>query len=164
MQYQANADTYLANDVFTAPPQKLQLMLLDAALRQIARVKREWQAGEEGKACMSLLHAQQIVEQLMSGVNREASPELADRVLSLYSFVARRLMEAGSDRDEKKLDDATHILEIDRETWRQVCEDLSGKTADDQTEFVSASAPSRSPAPAFNSYEDLPATGFSLEV
>ena len=97
-------------------------------------------------------------------MNREASPELADRVLSVYSFLARRLMEANTERDEKKLDDATRVLEIDRETWRQVCEKLSGKTADDQTEFISASAPSRSPAPAFDSFEDLPATGFSLEV
>jgi flagellar protein FliS len=163
MQYQANADSYLTTEVFTAPPQKLQLMLLDAAIRQIARTKQQWRDGEEGKASLSLIHAQQIVEQLIAGVNREAAPELADRALGVYSFLARRLMEAGANRDESKLDDATRVLEIDRETWRRVCEELSGKSAD-QSNFISSADKSVAPLPTFDSFGDIPSSGLSLEA
>jgi flagellar protein FliS len=164
MQSQANANQYLTTEVFTAPPQKLQLMLIDMAIRQIARGKRELHAGQNGEACQSLLHAQQIVDQLIAGVNREANPELADRVLAVYDFIARRLREANTQRDEKKLEDVARILEIERGTWRLICDKLSGKTDDEQVESLFAPPKSPSPAPIFDSLDDLPASGFSLEA
>jgi flagellar secretion chaperone FliS len=164
MQYQANANSYLTTEVFTAPPQKLQLMLIQMAIRQVARAKREWQAGETGEACQTLLHAQQIVDQLIAGVNREASPELADRVLSVYDFISRRLREANTERDTKKLDDVSRVLEIERETWQLICDKLGGKTSTQQVEFISAQAKSPAPAPVFDSLDGLAASGFSLEA
>ena len=164
MQFQANAEQYLATEVFTAPPQKLQLMLIEMAIRQVARAKREWQAGENGEACMSLLHAQQIVDQLIAGVNREASPELADRVLAVYDFIARRLREANTECNEKKLDDVTRILEIERETWQLICDQLSGKNADEPPDAISAPLSGVVPAPIFDSLDESPAAGFSLEA
>ena len=167
MQYQANAQEYLAAEVFTAPPQKLQLMLIEMAIRQIARTKREWLAGETGQACMSLLHARQIADQLIAGVNREVNPDLADRVLAVYGFIARRLQEAGAERDEKKLDSVARILEIERDTWRTVCEKLGGKIDTEATEPFPADTPRVPPAPTFGSRDgvsDLSTVGFSLEA
>jgi flagellar secretion chaperone FliS len=164
MQFQANANQYLSTEVFTAPPQKLQLMLIQMAIRQVARAKGEWKAGTMGEACQSLLHAQQIVDQLVAGVNREACPDLADRVLAVYDFIARRLREANTERDEKKLDDVARILEIESETWQLICDKISGKTDGEQTDISPAPASAVSPAPIFDSFGDLAATGFSLEA
>jgi flagellar secretion chaperone FliS len=162
MQFQANANQYLTTEVFTAPPQKLQLMLIEMAIRLIARAKQQLRGQEFTEACMSLLNAQQITDQLIAGVNREASPELADRVLAIYDFIARRLREANTDRDEKKLDDIARILEIERTTWQAVCDQLAGKTTDD--EFVPSQLGVYTPAPVFGGFDDLSPTGFSLEA
>jgi flagellar secretion chaperone FliS len=164
MQFPANANQYLTTEVFTAPPQKLQLMLIETAIRLIARAKQHWRDKEMGEACLALLDAQQIVDQLIAGVNREVSPDLADRVLGVYDFLARRLRESAADCDEKKLDDTARVLEIERGTWKMVCDELSGKIADAPAESPSAASNNPPPAPLFDSFGDLTATGFSLEA
>jgi flagellar protein FliS len=164
MQYQANADQYLTTEVFTAPPQKLQLMLIQMAIRQVGRAKGEWREGQSGEACKSLLHAQQIVDQLIAGVNREACPELADRVLSVYHFLAQRLREANTDRDEKKLDDVVQVLEIERDTWQMLCDKLAGNVSDKHAEYTPAPEKTAVAAPTFDSMSDFSTAGFSLEA
>jgi hypothetical protein len=52
-------------------------------------------------------------------------PHLVKQVASLYSFVCRTLMEAAFHRDDARLAEVLRILEIERETWRQVCADLA---------------------------------------
>jgi flagellar secretion chaperone FliS len=164
MQFPGNANQYLTTEVFTAPPQKLQLMLIDAAIRMATRTKRHWQAQENGQAGLSLVHAQEIVDQLIRGVNREVCPELADRVIAVYMFIARRLVEAFPEQDEKKLDDAIRLLTMERETWRQVCEQLGGEVNGDHAEYISAAEKPLGIVPAVDSFEGLSATGFSLEA
>jgi flagellar protein FliS len=120
---QASAcENYLATDVMTATPQKLQLMLIEAAIRSAERARDRWQAGEHGQADAALIHAQQIVGELLAGLNREADADLVKKVASVYLFVFRTLMEANHERDETKLNDALRVLEVERETWRRVCE------------------------------------------
>jgi flagellar secretion chaperone FliS len=164
MQSPANANQYLTTEVFTAPPQKLQLMLIEAAIRMVTRTKRHWQAAENGQAGLALVHAQEIVDQLIRGVNREVCPELADRVLAVYMFIARCLTEAFQNQDEKKLEDALRVLGVERETWRQLCEKIGSENEGEHAEFISSTAKMPAMAPLMDSFGDLPATGFSLEA
>jgi flagellar secretion chaperone FliS len=164
MQSSANANQYLTTEVFTAPPQKLQLMLIQAAIRMVTRAQQHWQSAEVGQAGLVLVQAQEIVEQLIRGVNREACPDLADRVLAVYTFIARCLREALQYQDEKKLADAVRVLNVERETWRQLCEQLGGSSDARNAEFISTAAKSPVKAPFFDSLGELPASGFSLEV
>jgi flagellar protein FliS len=121
-------DNYLATNVQTATPQKLKLLLLDAALRMANRTRQYWQEGRFERAIESLDRAQSIVAEMRAGIKYEAAGELAERVSMIYEFIFRSLVDAGCQRDEKKLDDAIRILEIERETWRQVCDKLAGAT------------------------------------
>ena len=113
--------SYLETEILTAPPQKLQLMMIEAAIRFGRRAAGHWQAGEDDQACEALIRAQKIVTELVNGLNRDESPELAGKIAAVYLFVFRSLMEAGYQRDREKLDDALGVLEVERETWRQVC-------------------------------------------
>ena len=115
-------DSYLETEILTAPPQKLQLMMIDAAIRFGQRTLEHWKADQEEQACESLIRSQQIVTELINGLNREESPQLVGRIASVYVFVFRRLMEASLERSEEKLLDAIRVLKEERETWRQVCE------------------------------------------
>ncbi len=164
MQFRANADQYLTTEVFTAPPQKLQLMLIEMAIRLVERAKQQFAAQAFTEACMTLVNAQQIADQLIAGVNREASPELADRVLAVYDFIARRLREANTERDLRKLDDVARILEIERETWQAVCDQLAGKSTNKHAEFIPSQTGAHAPAPVFGEIDDLSPSGFSLDA
>ena len=114
-------DRYLETEVLTATPQKLQLMLIDAAIRSAERAARHMEADEFERASDALIHAQQVVTEMLGSLNRDANPALAGKVAAVYLFVFRSLVDAGVRRDRKKLDDALRILGIERETWRRVC-------------------------------------------
>ena len=117
--------SYIETEVMTASPQKLQLMMIDAAIRFAKRAKLHWEADEDEKACEVLIRAQQVMGELLGGLNREASPQLVGKIASVYVFVFRNLMEAGLERNVEKIDDAIKVLEAEQKTWRQVCQKLA---------------------------------------
>jgi flagellar protein FliS len=135
---------YLVTEVMTATPQKLQLMLIEAALRFAAKAKGHWRAGENAAAGEAILRAQEIVSEILSGIRPEADHELATNVSAIYGFVFRSLVAAHIKSDPGKLDEAIKVLEVERETWQKVCGDLAD-----------APPPVTSPAPT---------SGFSLQA
>lgn len=161
-------ENYLETQVMTAPPQKLQLMLIDAALRSIHRASQAWQEGNVEERCEALVHAQQVMGELLAGLNREAGGDLVKKMAGIYLFVFRTLMEANYQQDQQKLNEAREVLEVERETWRQVCENLGDEAP---TSDAPVSAPDAAPAAppmgldlASDTTDDLPASGLSLEA
>jgi flagellar biosynthetic protein FliS len=124
---------YFETQVLTAPPQKLQLMMIEAAIRFGRLAAGHWEADEGDRACEALIRAQQIVTELVNGLNRDESPQLAKKMAAVYLFVFRSLTEACQQRDRVKLDDALRVLEIERETWREVCQRI-GRDAGSENE------------------------------
>jgi len=122
-------DSYLAAQVLPAPPQKLQLMLIDGAIRQIHLAREHWQRQENDDACEALIRAQGFVTEVIKGLDRDAAPELAGKIAGVYLFVFRRLLEANLRRNDKALDEALRVLEVERQTWLAVCEQLASRPA-----------------------------------
>lgn len=114
-------DEYLTTQVLTATPQKLHLMLIEAAVRSAEQASRQWQEGDPGAAGEALVHAQDCAGQLLAGLDHEGGPDVVRKLAALYVFVFRRLVHANLHRDAKALDDALRILRMERDTWRQVC-------------------------------------------
>jgi flagellar protein FliS len=163
-------DSYLATEVLTATPQKLHLMLVEAAIRFAQRGRRQWQAGDDAAACESLVRAQNIVSQLMSGLNYDSGCEVVPRLAAIYQFVFRTLLDGNLRRSEQKIDDAIRVLEAERETWRQVCEKYPGNSAgsgDSLTQFDQGGAAPPLPHDlglGLPAADGLPTSGFSLEA
>ena len=155
----------------TATPQKLQYMLLDAAILAIQKTKHLWAADRDEEACETLIHAQQIMSELLCGLNPEVDAGLAKKVAAIYLFVFRNLMEASAERDVEKLDGALGVLEIERDTWRKVCQELGATKASDGPKPQASSPPApvgmNSPVADFSSgpatASDTPG-GFSIEA
>ncbi len=115
---------YLRNSVLTATPEQLHLMLYDGAIR-FAERGREALRAKDREACLNALErAQLLVIELSNGVRREINPELVDRMLALYNFAWRRLVDANIHQDEQALDEALRILQHQRETWVLLMEKL----------------------------------------
>ena len=168
--------SYLETEVMTATPQKLQLMMIEAAIRAAQRTLLAWQEDQQETAGDSLVKAQQIMGELLASLNPEVDADLTRRVAAVYTFIFRRLAEAGIQRDEEKLADAIRILKIERETWLEVCKQLgSTKEPDDriasQSNTVAAgpiSAPIQMDTTELPSrpvtIEDVSTGGFSLDA
>jgi flagellar secretion chaperone FliS len=120
-------DSYLVTEVMTATPQKLHLMLIEGAMRLVHRALQHWAAREEVQAVEALSRAQEIVGEILAGFDREADPSLVNRVAAIYAFVLRSLVEASFERDPKKVAGVLRVLESERQTWRQLCEQTAGQ-------------------------------------
>jgi len=126
---------YLEQEVMTASPQKLQLMLIEATIRSAEKARNAWRGQDDATACEAMVHAQSCIGELLAGLNHNEGTELVRKLAGLYMFVFRRLVDANQQHDEAILDDALNILGMERETWRQVCERCGTE------------APSEQPAP-----------------
>lgn len=114
-------DIYLETQVHTATPQKLRLLLIDGALRYSRRTLELWREANADQALESLIRTREIISELIAGVETDASP-LARQVGSLYVYLFSALTEAQQTRDEHQLAGVIRVLEEERETWRQLCE------------------------------------------
>lgn len=161
-------DSYRVTEITTATPQKLRLMLIDGAIRSGLRASAHWRAGENGQAAEALIHAQEIMGELMAGFDPQAQSGLVQRVAGIYAFIYRSLIEAAALRDEAKLAGAIRVLQVERETWRQVCEKLGSVTEGrpDRATFQSPPPPKAPhfPAAAMDSFSSDCRGGFSLEA
>ena len=139
-------DPYLRSRVMTAPPEQLQLMLFDGAIRFAERGRAALEAREYEASYEAIRRARRIVEELALGLRPDADPDLAGRLAQLYDFTFRRLVTANLERDVEALDDALLILRHQRETWTLFLKQMTrpgtaGTTpAADATERLSLSA------------------------
>lgn len=124
--------SYRETEVLTATPEKRQLMLIEGAIRFLRRTRLLWESGENEEASESLIRVQEIVAHLLAALDPQVDPPLIGRVASVYVFVYRSLVEAHAKRDPQQLDEALRVLEVERETWRQLCNEpgASGKQSD----------------------------------
>ena len=132
MQLSASED-YLTTEVMTATPQKLQLMLIQGALRMAEQARQCWRQEDDAGAFEALQKCQQVIIEMLAGLRVEVEPELVKKVAGVYLFIFRTIVSAQIDHDEQQLAEVVSILEIERETWQQVCAELGTKREDDQT-------------------------------
>jgi len=120
---------YRNAEIATASPQKLQLTLIESALRFGRRACELWHKGDPTAARESLARCQAIVIQLLGGMNRDVAPELVATITEVYTFLVRHLTDAYWQADVAKIEEALAVLEIERDTWRTLCTAASDETS-----------------------------------
>jgi flagellar protein FliS len=116
-------DTYLETQIATATPQRLRLMLIEAALRKANAAQTAWQQGQEEAGLAAAQHCRNIISELISGIEPDKTP-LARQVLGIYMFLFSALVEAQFARDADCLTDIIRVLEEELQTWQDVCEKM----------------------------------------
>lgn len=157
---------YLENQVLTAPPHKLHLMLIDGALRFGQRARAALEIDDRAAAEAPLMRTVDIVSEMLIGV-RGVDGEVSTRLNSLYAFILGRLAEAKLEADLNKLDEALSLLEYERETWRMAVHGQDAHADQSQPGDNSsrlAGEESRSAPLRIHRPEDDGASSFSLEA
>ena len=132
-------ENYLATQITTATPQKLRLMLVEGAIRFGIRAQSLWNDEREAEAMEALIRCRQIVAELMAAVKEDGSP-LSGKITALYTFLFRTLTESQLNQDAAKLAEVLEVLQVERETWSQVCEKL-GSTQEQATPVITSDDP-----------------------
>ena len=111
------AEAYKRQQVLTATPEALTLMLYNGALRFMAEGRDAILKKDYEEANNSLQKAQNIITEFRVTLNMEY--EIAHQLLPLYNYVYDRLVEANMKSDVKQLDEAKNIITELRDAWAQ---------------------------------------------
>ena len=111
------AEAYKRQQVLTATPEALTLMLYNGALRFMTEGRDAIERKDYEEANNSLQKAQNIITEFRVTLNMEY--EISHQLLPLYNYVYDRLVEANMKSDVKQLDEAKNIITELRDAWAQ---------------------------------------------
>ncbi|GAA4980637.1 flagellar export chaperone FliS [Kineococcus glutinatus] len=113
------ANRYLSNSLETASPAALVVMLYDRLVLDLKRAEEALGAGDRGTAHTNLVHAQDIVRELLASLDVdkwEGGPGLS----SLYTWLLQELVTANVTADAARvLFCRTETVEPLADAWRQ---------------------------------------------
>lgn len=117
----AYARVGVESGVMSADPHQLIVMLFDGAQAAIRAARIHMQAGNTAEKGRSISKALDIVNNgLAAALDREKGGEIAERLASLYSYIASLLLRANLRNDEANLDEAERLLEDIASAWREI--------------------------------------------
>lgn len=118
----AAREQYLEAAIASAPPARLRLMLIERG-NEIARwLAAEAEAPVDASArAGQCLRLRDILGELLSGVAAGQATPVATQVSDLYVFLLQHLTRAEADGDRTKFAQIAEVLEIERQTWTEVC-------------------------------------------
>lgn len=119
---------YRQQQVTTASPDKLLLMLYDGALRFCRQAQKALGDENMNEAHTFLTKAQKIIEELMVTLNMDY--EIAHNLYSLYDYLYRRLVEANLKKDLAIIEEVVGFLTELRQAFAEAAASVrqEGKT------------------------------------
>lgn len=143
MAYSKQVEEYRRQQVNSASPLQLVIMLYDGALRFMDRAAEAIEARQREEQNAMLQRAQRIVTELMSCLDMNQGGEIAQNLLGLYTFVYSELVEANLTDDPQRVRNAARVMSELREGWNDLQQQLKGPTltvVDGTTGSVAAAA------------------------
>lgn len=113
----------LKQDVSTADPHKLTLMLLQGALDRIAYAKGAMERKELVSKADFISKASAIIMHLRDTLDLEVGGEVAENMFALYNYMVERLGDAHVNNDLNMLDEVSSLLTPIRDAWVQIPEE-----------------------------------------
>lgn len=121
----------LENEINSASPHKLILMLFDGALASIAQARKHIEASQISAKGNAISKAIAIVEEgLRLSLDKNVGGELAQNLDALYEYISHRLLLANIQNDVAMLDESTQLLNQLRDAWQGIAPQGGGAPTD----------------------------------
>ncbi len=127
------ANAYRETQVLTASPERLHLMVTDAAIRFARQAMTAMENNDVEAGFHALNRSRDCVNGILTGIVTDPNPELADQLRGLFVFVQQNLARADLLRDPQLIRDALAILETHRQTWLELIDKLQQAQPDRST-------------------------------
>ncbi len=111
------ANVYKNQQIMTAPPEQLTLMLYNGAVRFVDESIAALEAKDFSRSNERNLRAQDIVTEFM--LTLDMSYPVAEKWLPLYEYIKYRLIQGNIKKDKEQLAEARQMLMELRDTWMQ---------------------------------------------
>jgi flagellar protein FliS len=109
----------------TASPERLMVLLFEAALRHMRAGAAALEAGAPARANAPLSKATDIVVQLHDTLDASRAPALCEDLGAVYCFVCRQLLEGNLARDARRVREAERAFAPIAEAFTRAVEQVS---------------------------------------
>lgn len=104
------ASRYAQSQRETASPERLMVLLFQAALKNIRKGAAGLASGQQNEGARTLLKAADIVVELHATLDRSKAPQLCEQLADVYRFVCNRLNAAALSRDVRAAQEAERVF------------------------------------------------------
>jgi len=117
MDAAASANAYKTQQIMTASPEELTLMLYNGAIRFANESIQSIDAGNYEKAHHANIKAQNIIHEFM--VTLDMQYDISKQLIALYDFIEYCLIQGNIKRDKTNVIQARDLLTGLRDAWFQ---------------------------------------------
>lgn len=117
--YAKQAEQYKKNQIETAPPEEILIMLYEGAIRFLMISKKAMNEKNSEKANTNLIKAQHIVREFMDSLDMEIGGDMALSLYRLYEYLHYRLVQANIKKDVAIVDEVLDHLRSLKATWEE---------------------------------------------
>lgn len=111
--------TYQKNEVETASPEKILILLYDGAIQFLNKAKIAMKDNNIPEIHNNIMGCEEIIKEFINTVDEEKGGDFAIRIKALYQYFYNTLVMANIKKDESKIDEVLkHLVEL-RATWKQ---------------------------------------------
>lgn len=132
MQKGRYVDEYRKNAVNGASPLELVVLLYDGAIKFCELAKVAMAANDRFAKNANLLKAQRIITELTSCLDLKQGGEIAQNLLSLYTFAYNQLVAANIEERPELIDQSVKVLASLRESWSELEQQTRYRPGDDE--------------------------------
>jgi len=111
-------DAYRRQDVLTAGPVDLIVMLYDALKKNIVLGKRGIAKNDIPGAHKYLIKAQLILTELINSL--DMNYQISEELLDLYEFALKSIADANMHKDIEPLDPIIDMVDSIRDAWKEI--------------------------------------------
>ena len=111
-------DAYRKQDVMTAGPVDLIVMLYDALKKNIILGKRGIMKQDVPSAHKALMKAQMILRELINSL--DMNYEISNELLELYEFALKNIADANMHKNAEPLEPVIEMVDSIREAWKEI--------------------------------------------
>ncbi len=113
---------YKKNQVETATPEKILILLYDGAIQYLNKAKIGLEQNDLPQFHHNLLGCEKIILEFMNTLDMEAGGSLAQNLYRLYQYLYNTLVKTGISKEVKGVDEVLKHLTGLRETWQKAIE------------------------------------------
>ena len=110
---------YQKNEVETASPEKILILLYDGAIQFLNKAKIAMEQKNIPEIHNNIMGCENIISEFIETIDLENGGEFAVRLKALYQYFYNTLVMANIKKDESKIDEVLrHLVDL-RATWKQ---------------------------------------------
>ena len=114
------SNIYHRTAIATADPLQLIILCYDAAINDLKQAEELHERHDMNEAYRKIRHAQDIVTELLVGLDYERGGDVAGNLNRLYNFILRQLIGINSREDTSIYEHLVKILSELRDGWEAI--------------------------------------------